>query len=75
MFIRARTRTYSMTRFNLYYYITSAGQLQRDFRRHQWRGTPLPILWIAEYLTFDGEGIRFGRHYRVAGWYTHICVW
>ncbi|KAK4309272.1 hypothetical protein Pmani_019085 [Petrolisthes manimaculis] len=52
-----------------------AGNIQREFRAAQFRGTPLPILWIAEYFTFDGEGIRFGRHYRTAGWYAHICVW
>lgn len=52
-----------------------AGHYNRDFRDAQVRGTPLPILWIAEYFTFDGEGIRFGRHYRTAGWYTHILLW
>lgn len=52
-----------------------AGHFNRDFREAQVRGTPLPILWIAEYFTFDGEGIRFGRNYRIAGWYTHILLW
>ncbi|KAK7079088.1 hypothetical protein SK128_001196 [Halocaridina rubra] len=52
-----------------------AGQIQRDYRAAQYRGSPYPILWIAEYFTFDGEGIRFGRHYRVSGWYSHICLW
>lgn len=35
-----------------------------DYRRAQNQGTPYPILWVAEYFTLDGEGIRFGRHYR-----------
>ncbi|KAH7962520.1 hypothetical protein HPB52_016679 [Rhipicephalus sanguineus] len=52
-----------------------AGHFNQDFREAQVRGTPLPILWIAEYFTFDGEGIRFGRNYRIAGWYTHILLW
>ncbi|XP_029839009.2 dual oxidase maturation factor 1 [Ixodes scapularis] len=52
-----------------------AGHFNRDFRTAQVKGTPFPILWIAEYFTFDGEGIRFGRHYRTAGWYTHILLW
>lgn len=52
-----------------------AGHFNREFRAAQVRGTPLPILWIAEYFTFDGEGIRFGRNYRTAGWYTHILLW
>ncbi|XP_021359872.1 dual oxidase maturation factor 1-like [Mizuhopecten yessoensis] len=52
-----------------------AGRFNREFRAAQFRGLPLPILWIAEYFTFDGEGIRWGRHYRQAGWYAHIMMW
>nr|XP_045624737.1 dual oxidase maturation factor 1-like [Procambarus clarkii]XP_045624738.1 dual oxidase maturation factor 1-like [Procambarus clarkii] len=52
-----------------------AGEIQRSFRAAQFKGTPLPILWVAEYFTFDGEGIRFGRYYRTSGWYAHICIW
>ncbi|KYM93528.1 Dual oxidase maturation factor 1 [Cyphomyrmex costatus] len=52
-----------------------AGLLQRTFREGQRRGLPIPILWIAEYFIIDGEGIRFGRFYRTAGWYCHILLW
>ncbi|EFN79610.1 Dual oxidase maturation factor 1 [Harpegnathos saltator] len=52
-----------------------AGLLQRTFRESQRRGLPIPILWIAEYFVIDGEGIRFGRFYRTAGWYCHILLW
>ncbi|KAL7640068.1 UNVERIFIED_CONTAM: hypothetical protein RMT77_009482 [Armadillidium vulgare] len=52
-----------------------AGQIQREYREAQMKGVPYPILWIAEYFTFDGEGLRFGRYYRHAGWYAHICMW
>ncbi|KAH9513091.1 Dual oxidase maturation factor 1 [Bulinus truncatus] len=52
-----------------------AGQFNREYRAAQLRGLPLPILWIAEYFTIDGEGIRWGRHYRQAGWYSHIMLW
>ncbi|KAG0728604.1 Dual oxidase maturation factor 1 [Chionoecetes opilio] len=52
-----------------------AGSFQRAFRHAQEAGLPLPILWVAEYFILDGEGIRFGRHYRYSGWYAHICVW
>ncbi|KAF4519169.1 hypothetical protein B566_EDAN008232 [Ephemera danica] len=41
----------------------------------QRKGLPLPILWIVDYFTLDGEGFRFGRFYRTAGWYTHIAMW
>ncbi|XP_053392446.1 dual oxidase maturation factor 1-like isoform X2 [Mercenaria mercenaria] len=52
-----------------------AGRFNREYRAAQFRGLPLPILWIAEYFTLDGEGIRWGRHYRQAGWYSHIMLW
>ncbi|XP_065351990.1 dual oxidase maturation factor 1-like [Cloeon dipterum] len=52
-----------------------AGRLQRTFRQGQRTGLPLPILWVADYLTLDGEGYRFGRFYRTAGWYAHIAMW
>ena len=53
----------------------SAGLVNRQFREAQRKGLPYPILWIAEYFTIDGEGIRWGRHYRQAGYYTHIVMW
>nr|CAD7398023.1 unnamed protein product [Timema cristinae] len=43
-----------------------AGTLQQSFRQAQRRGLPLPILWVADYFTWDGEGLRFGRYYRTA---------
>ncbi|XP_047003642.1 dual oxidase maturation factor 1-like isoform X3 [Schistocerca americana] len=52
-----------------------AGQLQREFRHGQLIGLPIPILWIIDYLVIDGEGFRFGRYYRTAGWYAHIAMW
>lgn len=52
-----------------------AGRFNQEYRAAQFRGLPLPILWIAEYFTFDGEGIRWGRHYRQAGWFSHIMLW
>uniref|UniRef100_A0A0B6ZY84 Dual oxidase maturation factor 1 n=1 Tax=Arion vulgaris TaxID=1028688 RepID=A0A0B6ZY84_9EUPU len=52
-----------------------AGNFNQQYRAAQSRGLPLPILWIAEYFTVDGEGIRFGRFYRQAGWYSHIILW
>lgn len=52
-----------------------AGNINREFRRAQYKGLPYAILWIAEYFTIDGENIRWGRSYRMAGFYTHICLW
>lgn len=28
-----------------------------------------------DYFIIDGEGFRFGRFYRTAGWYCHILIW
>ncbi|XP_063987740.1 dual oxidase maturation factor 1-like [Diachasmimorpha longicaudata] len=53
----------------------NSGHLQRTFREAQRRGTPIPIIWIVDYLIIDGENIRFGRFYRTAGWYCHILLW
>ncbi|BFZ17895.1 hypothetical protein BsWGS_20934 [Bradybaena similaris] len=52
-----------------------AGQFNQQFRAAQLRGVPLPILTVAEYFTLDGEGLRWGRYYRQAGWYSHIALW
>ncbi|XP_067935872.1 dual oxidase maturation factor 2-like [Watersipora subatra] len=52
-----------------------AAEVSQEFREAQYKGLPYPILWVAEYFTFDGEGIRWGRNYRTAGWYTHIMEW
>jgi len=52
-----------------------AGQFNQEYREGQWKGLPYPILWIAEYFTLDGEGIRWGRHYLQAGFYSHIMLW
>lgn len=52
-----------------------AGRLQQQLRAAQIQGLPLPILWIMDYFVIDGEGFRFGRFYRTAGWYTHIVMW
>ncbi|CAG7662989.1 unnamed protein product, partial [Allacma fusca] len=36
-----------------------AGRFSREFRAGVLKGLPYPILQVAEYFTFDGEGIRF----------------
>lgn len=53
----------------------TAGLLQKSLREAQRKGLPLPITWIVDHLAIDGEGIRFGRYYRTAGWYAHIALW
>ncbi|KAL5010354.1 hypothetical protein ScPMuIL_012659 [Solemya velum] len=39
------------------------------------RGLPHPVLGVFEYLTADAGGLRWGRSYRLAGYYTNILLW
>jgi len=52
-----------------------AGRIAREFRSAQYRGLPLPILWVAEYFVLDGELIRWGRSFRTAGWFANEVLW
>ncbi|KAL3875859.1 hypothetical protein ACJMK2_033770 [Sinanodonta woodiana] len=52
-----------------------AGRINQEYRAAQFRGLPQPILWIAEYFVFDEEGVRWGRFYRTAGFYSEILLW
>ncbi|XP_028409127.1 dual oxidase maturation factor 1-like [Dendronephthya gigantea] len=55
--------------------LSITANINREFREAQYKGLPYAILWIAEYFTIDGENIRWGRSYRMAGFYTHIMLW
>ena len=52
-----------------------AGSVAQKFREWQFRGYPQIITELAEYFTLDGDGIRWYRWYRIAGWYAHIALW
>eukprot|EP00055_Hartaetosiga_balthica_P018453 m.134351 g.134351 ORF g.134351 m.134351 type:complete len:483 (-) comp9563_c0_seq1:387-1835(-) len=52
-----------------------ANLLAQQFRAGQRRGTPLPILETLEWLTLDGESIRWHRWYHNAGYYCHVMLW
>ncbi|GBM93032.1 hypothetical protein AVEN_242383-1, partial [Araneus ventricosus] len=51
-----------------------AGRLNREYRAAQSKGLPYPILWAVEYFTVDEGNFRYGRYYRLAGWYCHIAM-
>ena len=55
--------------------IVTASKFKSMYRDGQLKGLPYPILWVAEYFTHDAEGIRWGRYYRQAGYFTHIFLW
>jgi len=52
-----------------------AGWFNQEYRAAQRRGLPYPILRIAEYFTMDGGGLRWGRFYLEAGYFTHVMLW
>lgn len=56
-------------------FILIAGEIAQELRAAQFKGLPLPILWIAEYFAVDGELIRWGRSFRTAGWFTWQVLW
>lgn len=49
--------------------------MAQELRAAQFKGLPLPILWIAEYFVVDGELIRWGRSFRTAGWFAWQVLW
>jgi hypothetical protein len=52
-----------------------AGQINQEYKKNLERGVPHAIMWIAEWFIFDGEFIRWGRYYRMAGYYTFQIAW
>lgn len=52
-----------------------AGAIAQQFHEKQFQGYPQVICELAQYFTLDGEDIRWGRWYRIAGWYSHITLW
>lgn len=56
-------------------YFYKAGSFQRQYREGQRSGLPTPILRVANVFTIDGEGIRYGRMYRTAGYHAHTLIW
>ena len=51
------------------------GVLHEQLRKAQLRGLPLAVEQICHYFVMDGEGFRWGRYYREAGYIAHSCLW
>lgn len=49
--------------------------LEQSFENRLKHGIPLPIISVAENMILDAEYIRWGRYYRLAGYYTYILLW
>ena len=56
-------------------YSQYANHVNQEYRRLQYLGVPYPIGSVIELFTNDGDGIRWGRVYRQAGYYAHILLW
>ncbi|XP_076326909.1 dual oxidase maturation factor 1-like isoform X2 [Tachypleus tridentatus] len=52
-----------------------ATELKEEYREALVKGLPYPILTAAEYLSQNLEGFSWGRHYRLAGYYSYILLW
>jgi len=54
---------------------SQGGSIAEAYRHADLRGMPKPMLDIVQYFTIDGELVRWGRYYRLAGYYTFILLW
>ncbi len=62
---------YSMNSF----YFFTVTDVEQDFKEARERGLPQPILYVAEYLSVDSEGLRWHRAFRNAGHFAYILLW
>ncbi|KAJ3411721.1 hypothetical protein HDV05_001781 [Chytridiales sp. JEL 0842] len=46
--------------------------VNQRFRNRENYGIPYPILYTAEYFAIDGEMLRWGRHFRMGGYFTYL---
>jgi dual oxidase maturation factor 1 len=45
------------------------------FKNALYRGTPFPIVSLAEYFSLHQEGFSWGVKYREAGYYASVMLW
>ncbi|XP_015782301.1 dual oxidase maturation factor 1 [Tetranychus urticae] len=55
--------------------LEETGHLKYQYGQSASKGLPIPILWVLDYFTIDGEDYRFTRFYQHAGWYCHTLLW
>ncbi|CAD6188403.1 unnamed protein product [Caenorhabditis auriculariae] len=69
---------HSVEATNLYYNegfdITGVSSMSEALRAALYHGLPYPILTVLEYFSLNQDAFDWGRHYRVAGYYTHAAL-
>ncbi len=49
--------------------------MEKELHKGLHKGLPYPILSVIEYLSVDRAGFKWGRQYRLSGYYTSILLW
>ncbi|CAB3403461.1 unnamed protein product [Caenorhabditis bovis] len=54
--------------------ITGVSSMSEALHNAQKRGLPYPMLSVLEYFSLNQDAFDWGRHYRVAGHYSHAAI-
>lgn len=49
--------------------------VEHEFHEKLEQGLPAPIMTVAEYISIDVGGFRWGRYFREAGYFSYILLW
>jgi len=52
-----------------------SGHINQEHKKALIVGKPLAILHVVEYFTHDGGLIRWGRYFRMGGYYAYVLIW
>ncbi|XP_058806223.1 dual oxidase maturation factor 1 isoform X2 [Phymastichus coffea] len=61
--------------YNERFYWTKPHEMTDCFKDALHRGTPFPIVALAEYFSLRQEGFSWGVKYREAGYYVDVILW
>ncbi|KAJ8679524.1 hypothetical protein QAD02_015311 [Eretmocerus hayati] len=61
--------------FNERFYWRKPHEMTDCFKDALYRGTPFPIISLAEYFSLNEEGFYWGGKYREAGYYASVMLW
>lgn len=61
--------------YNERFYWRKPLEMSDCFKDALYRGTPFPIVSLAEYFSLHQEGFSWGGKYREAGYYASVMLW
>ena len=61
--------------YNERFYWRQPHEMSDCFKDALYRGTPFPIISLAEYFSLHEEGFSWGGKYREAGYYASVMLW